>query len=1012
MSSLIVIAFQLCSAKLQPQQNKTSVTVRSLNVPTKKQNVTITAKSAISKAPIQAKRTNIKHHEGNKTLKNESVNAVSRQMNIENFVDSHKGAIVRLLKKLLLPKLKARALQAQSVNVPLETDPSNKNLDKEAMNYELGYFLGLQKAFKNRQMLMGDSGEQSLVPLKLVHHAGSKAAVSDSGPMTGFTSVALPFHKLKTPSKHESLEAAFTRYGMQDPGFLKKITRADERDILQFAGKHNMDVFAENNNLKGISDYLAKRSFINRPVKVAETNEGTSQRIKKGDIAGPEVFADEPDRPKGEEALARVESGPNPLENVPTPLHKIVSQADHISSKELNGLLTEYGNEKINMKEIYGLIDAEEKAKERLEDEDKTPQVGSVYGEDTQVQAENGFRDMEKQQDITTEELENVDKRPSDSEIEKRTLKGLMKLIEQNEYEEERNELRQVLRRIISKLSEIPNHNEKRNYMYEIPYHQRRGLTSRNYIPYYYAPVYTGIRTPTQRLWRRNDIPRPKLYTVQRRAKLPHTYDVTSEAFKPSDSMNDYEFESENHTPPDLEETGGVEAYALPKVQDNPGTRIEKFMSTPVEESLHEALALLNRGSSIDDSLGDHLQAGFLQKYLSPNAPSALYKRNVLKRIKVPHNLRFKLRARRSNDVKGKVTVLRRKKVAAKSKKHHGKKRTHDLEGNTKPAAGKETTAEITSKGSKKHEILRDPTVSVLSGLDSYVSPAVFESRSQNFFTQGSHDNSRFINQMGSGTVLLSGPKSGIGTAMSKTKLRNHYGRLQRNGGYQHKSKYLEQFISNPRMSGFRSPSYAKGQSRSTFVGNRQISPVLDIYKDNSVSSNGDLPVMEVQNMRPSGMIQDQAGAEQLAQEMPVPAQEVPQMRQEVQQGGNFDAQNGLETQGQGSIEMSSKYEVVKSPGMQDGNMQLMNDDLLAQQNSQVMEEPKGDEHTGANAIAVEEISGEAKQAISNTLAALDKQSVDGTKSELESCCQADPKSSCCLLGGQRSLEGEMNFHS
>lgn len=132
--------------------------------------------------------------------------------------------------------------------------------------------------------------------------------------------------------------------------------------------------------------------------------------------------------------------------------------------------------------------------------------------------------------------------------------------------------------------------------------------------------------------------------------------------------------------------------------------------------------------------------------------------------------------------------------------------------------------------------------------------------------------------------------------------------------------------------------------------------------------------------MRPSGMVEDQSNAGQ--------------MEEAVGQGETIGPQSGVETQGQGSIEMSSKYEVVKSPGMQEGNMQLNNDDLLAQQTNQAMEEPKGDEQTGANVMAVEEISGETKQAITNTLAALDKQ---GTKFELENCCQADPKSSCCL---------------
>ena len=936
----------------------------------KKQNATLIDKPTPPKLAMQIKRTNAKHHYGNRT-RNETTNAVSRQMNIENFIENHKGAIVRLLKKLLLPKLKARALQPHSFESPLETDPSNKNLDKEAMNYELGYFLGLQKAFKNRQMLMGDSGEDNLVPLRLIHASGSKQAVTDSGPMTGFTSVALPFHKLKKHPIPESLDSTLGHYGMQDPGFLKKITKADESDILQFAGKHNMDVFAERNNLKGIGDYLAKRNFISRPVKAPSTNEGASQRIKKGDIFGPSVQAEEPDKPSNDDPTARVEAGPNPLENDPTPLHQIVSQADHISSGELNGLLGESGGEKIDMKELYSLIEAEEKAKESLEDPDKTPQIGTVYGEDTRVQAENGFRDMRNQQEITTEQLEQTDRGDTESDIEKRTLKGLLSIVRQNEYEEERDELRRVLRKIIAKLSEIPNNNEKRNqFHYELPSYQNRVVMSRDYIPYYYNPWYRPVQV--KRLWRRTVIPRPKQSTVQRRTNLPQTYSIRNVALKSSDKLNDYEFQSENKRPPDLEETGGVEAYALPKVVENPASRLENFVSTPKEESLGEAIALLNRGSSIDDSLGDHLQAGFLQRFVLPNSPSTIYKRNMLRK---PRTFRLKPRIRRSSDIKVNGKSAEKLKKPAKRKTHHGKKKSHQPESNTvMKVMSKETNAEVTNVGSKKHEILRDPTVSVLSGFDNYVSPAVFESRSQNFFTSGPNDNSRLISQIGDGTVMLSGQKLGIETSMTKHRGYHKHRGLQNGRDYQHKSRYLEQFISNPKMSNFRSPSYSTGHSRPSLVGNRRISPALEIYNDNSISTNGELPpVMEVKSLRPNGAMPEQTGSGQLMQEV---AQGAPAVAQE----GDNVAQNRMETEGQGRIEIGSKYEVVKSPAAQDGNMDNINEDLLAQQASQVSEDPKGDERTGANAMAVEEISGETKQAISNTLAALDRQSITQAK--------------------------------
>ena len=887
---------------------------------------------------------------------------------MENFVENHKGAIVRLLKKLLLPKLKARAFQPHLFEKPLETDPSSKNLDKEAMNYELGYFLGLQKAFKNRQMLLGDSGEENLVPLKLVHHAGSKAAITDSGPMTGFTSVSLPFHKLKTAPMHESLDSTLRQYGMQDPGFLKKITKADERDILQFAGKNNMDVFAERNNFKGISDYLAKRNFIDRPAKAPPTNEGASQRMKKNDISGPDVIAEELDRPAEEEPTARVEVGPNPLENAPTPLHQIISQAHHISAGELHGLVRDQGDERINMKEIYNLIEAEEKAKERFEDQDKTPQIGSVFGEDTNVQAENGIRDVPSEQEITSEELENIDKGQPESEVEKRTLKGLLKIVRQNEDEEEKKELRQVLRKIIDKLSEIPSYKDNYNQrLYEAPYRQNRNVISRAYIPYYYNSYYQTV--PIKRFWRRSVIQRPTRKNLQRRTATSRRSAVNSPLLS-SDNKNDYLFQSESTRPPDLEQTGGVEAYALPKIEENPRERLENFIATPKEESLGEAIALLNRGSSIDDSLGDHLQSGFLQRFVLPNSPSTLYKRNMLK---PPQSYIRRARMKRSNDSKTNSKAPRQKK-AAKNKKQNGKKSIqHSVTSNGMKVMRKEANSEVASVGSKKHEILRDPAISVLSGIDSYVSPAVFESKSQNFFTQGSHDSSRLINQFGDSSRILSGPNSGIGTATSKAKIHNQHARLGSSQAYQHRSRYLEQLIANPRMSAFRSPSYPMGQPKSGLVGNRHITPALEIYNDNSVSSAGDLPVMEVQKMLPNGVVQDQAGSEQLVQQ-------VAQATQEVAQGRATAPQIEAETEGQGSVEVGSKYEVLKSPG--DPNSQIMNSDSLAQPNNQVIEDTKGDEQRGENALAVEEISGETKQMIANTLAALEKQ--NGANSKLQ----------------------------
>ena len=113
--------------------------------------------------------------------------------------------------------------------------------------------------------------------------------------------------------------------------------------------------------------------------------------------------------------------------------------------------------------------------------------------------------------------------------------------------------------------------------------------------------------------------------------------------------------------------------------------------------------------------------------------------------------------------------------------------------------------------------------------------------------------------------------------------------------------------------------------------------------------------------------------------------------------------QNEVDTQGQGSIEMSNKVEVIKSPSangvMEAGNFNPANDELVSQQTSQIMEEPKGDEQTGVNSMTVEEVSGDAKQAISNAMANLDKQGLASDKTELEKCCIASPGSQCCEKG-------------
>ena len=874
----------MSATKLSVQEKKLNGTGNSIsplekksNLPSKDLNATLTAKSNVQDASQQAKRTlPAAGHHLHKLAKNASLTASQRQLKLENFVDSHKGAIVHLLKKLLLPKLKARALQHYhgalspgQQGAPF-TEPPNGNLDKEAMNYELGYFLGLQKAFKNRQMLLGDTGEENLVPLKLTNHHGTKAALSDSGgPLTGYTSVSLPFHKLKSSPVHENLQSLFSRYGIQDPGFLKKVTKADEKDILQFAGKHNMDVFAERGDLKGISDYLSKRAHISRPSKYEETNEGTSQRIKKDDIFAPPVVANEPDQQKedDENPSAMVASGPNPLEDVPTPLHKIVSQAHHISSGELHDLLQGTGGH-VNWDEISGLIgEDDDKMKEKAQQfDDKTPEVGTVYGEDTNVLTEKDFDGRPKEQEIDGEDIQNAGYGKEDHEVEKRTFSNLLKLATRNDYEQNKNELREVLKRIISRLSEIPeSHKEKRLPLYEVPSY-RRGYVSRTPLPNYYRSVYSDFPSyPVERLYRRNTIPRPSYVT--KRANLPQQYSVSTVPVPGEGQMNEeYGYKSEQQKPITVETSGGVEAYALQKEDVSPVAKIENYMASPKEETYADAIAMLNRGSSIDDSLGDHMQAGFLQRFILPESPK-LFRRSPLSRFRSPMLLKYRMRLRRSDSESKKRPQRRRKtsttKVsldgnkASKNKQKKLKSKKY-LKADAKEKSQKSKAApEVTSKGSKKHEILRQSSMPFLSQLDNFVSPAVFESQSQNFFTQGGHDESKLFSQLNGNTVLISGPQSGVGTAAGK-----HFpGEHMNSPAYHHKKlpqnpKMLEQIISNPRMSSLRTDSITRGAGRSKLIGDRRISPALDIYQDHSVSSNGDTPMMEVQSLRASGAIQ------------------------------------------------------------------------------------------------------------------------------------------------------------
>eukprot|EP00112_Aurelia_sp_Birch-Aquarium-sp1_P008371 Seg1919.9 transcript_id=Seg1919.9/GoldUCD/mRNA.D3Y31 product="hypothetical protein" protein_id=Seg1919.9/GoldUCD/D3Y31 len=566
----------------------------------------------------------------------------------------------------------------------MESDPSNGNLDKEAMNYELGYFLGLQKAYKNRHLAVGHT--DPMVPLRL--RKPSKAvAVSNSGPMTGFTSVSMPFHKMMSTPVHESLQTLFNRYGVQDPGFVKKVTRADEKDILAFAGKHNMDVFAEKKNVEGLSDYLSKRGYISKPLKVQATNEGSSQRIKKDDILGPSLVADIPDKPEAE-TEARTSAGPNPLEHDPTPLHKMISPPDNISADELHGLLKAAGG-KVNWDEISGLIGEEQQLRQKYEEEqDKTPEVGRVDGEDTQVAPLDGPTGKPSQQVVTAQDIDNMGQDQEgqpDHETEKRTLGNLLRAASGNEYDNKR-ELRDVLQRIISRLSEIPaaSYTPKRSYMYEAPYYQKktpyyskRGFINSGYTPYY-APLYTPGSYSVDRYWKRSHIPRPSSrYVIRTRENVPQDYKVATEGITNSQEKNDYDYESQSVKATDLESTGGVEAYALPKIDVDPQTRLENYVAAPREESYQQAMSLLNRGSSIDDSLGDHLQGAFLSRFLLPNANA--FKKSSLSRLPASP-FRYKLRLRRSsNNKKLKAKKADKKKGDLKQKatsinKQHGLK--------------------------------------------------------------------------------------------------------------------------------------------------------------------------------------------------------------------------------------------------------------------------------------------------------------------------------------------------
>ena len=763
-----------------------------MHLPAKKSNLTLPTKTNVPAVPQQIKRTLPKVHK----VKSPVQNATTRQMNLEGFVENHKEAIVRLLKKLLLPKLKARALQYHHKPVqqqqphvnqlPIESDPTNGNLDKEAMNYELGYFLGLQKAYKNRHL--GVRQPEPLVPLRL-RQRPKAVAVSNSGPMTGYTSVSMPFHKMMSTPVHESLQTLFNRYGVQDPGFVKKVTRADERDILTFAGKHNMDVFAEKKNVEGLSDYLAKRGYISKPLKVKATNEGTSQRIKKDGILGPSLVADVPDKPEPE-TEARTSAGPDPLEHAPTPLHKMVSQADHISADELHGLLKAAGG-KVNWDEISGLIGEEQQLRQRYEEEqDKTPEVGRVDGEDTQVAPLDGPTGRPSQQEVTAQQLENMGQgleEQSDHDTEKRTLGSLLRAASGSEYDN-RRELRDVLQRIISRLSEMPeeSYTPKRSYVYDTPYYQKRapyynkrGFINSGYAPYY-APLYTPESYSVDRYWKRSHIPRPGTrYVIRTRENVPQDYKVETEGITNSQEKNYYDYESQSLKAPDLESTGGVEAYALPKIDVDPQTKLENYVAAPHEESYQEAISLLNRGSSIDDSLGDHLQGAFLSRFILPNAN--VFKKSALNRLPASP-FRYKLRLRRSNinkkfngvgkkadkkkgDVKQKATSTK-KQNGLKKKTKKGKKKAKtavktsteiaDSEADSSRTLTTENAIGSNTKGSKKHEILRQNSFSVLSGMDSFVAPAVYESTSENFFTQGDRDGTRSINQL-AGNVLISG---------------------------------------------------------------------------------------------------------------------------------------------------------------------------------------------------------------------------------------------------------------
>eukprot|EP00794_Sanderia_malayensis_P017958 gene17958-19756_t len=960
----------------------------------------------------QLQKSNVEQH-----LNGTASNAATREHKLNSFIAKHKGDIVRLLKGYILPKLKARALQQQHLKElqhSVETDQYG-NLDKEAMNYELGYFLGLQKAFKKNPLLGGDGGK-NLIPLRLgMRKMGVTQATTSASPMTGFTSVTYPHHSLISTPAHENFGTLLNRYGVKDPGFLKQISKAtDGNDILDFAGKNNLDVYAERKNLEGINEYLSKRSY--KKPKQSRKQKRT-QIPKRDDVNSddePSVVANLPEA-KRYEPMADVASGPNPLENLPTPIDKAISKPDHISEAEIHEIVDNSGG-KLNWAELSGII---AEGREHQLDGDDTPEVGSVYQE-AHREGENMERSkhpaMEREEHRENMEPENEERGEADEnhEVEKRTFTNLPKHAMDNKaYAHNADELRMVLREIISKLSSIPEvpAARKRNIVNPRQYYYNR----RNAMPSYassrlYQPLNRLVSYPYHPAffnWRRRSImPRPaSSFQLGRRTETPHEVAATKSEKAEDNDDNEYIYPTSKNLqqsvaaiyPSSQQDSDGVEAFAYEPDQPKPPPGIESYISKPISQPFNEAVALLNRGSTIDESPADNVQQTFLQKFLLPSS-SGMYRRSSVPRRRMSSvDIKQALRLKRSTSRKLKRKV--HKKNDMKSAKTKGKlpKKKHSLrkkttlngrkktESNAEDSSKTEETSpshddfhyEVASK-SRSASGAKKQSIPMMSDIANYISPAMYEKSEENFFSKDSKQITSLPYAAMANSVTPDDSKSfGVrkGVSIANTNSVSN--------------PAVEQYGTRESGNGFRSTRPHGNQqqiaTRTRFVGGRRVSPAVDIYKDHVVTSGGDSPFMEVKSLRT----------------------------------GNLDG-NAVETQGQGSVETSNNFEVIKSPGSEPeaGNFVTSPDQYsLGDVNQDPMAPAVAGEHqptdSNNNNYAVEEVTGETKQAISNSIAELDK-GITGQGRQLEACCTADQNAPCCNADAQQGIDinqaGKMKY--